>query len=245
MTDFGLTSGYHVHDGLDQGEVFFPLLWHIFYDPLLCKVKQQKNDVGPLNILGSGEFLSVCDCFSRVETGCLSVYTDGSLRNLGMVSCKAGTAAFFEDISLDLGVGVSGLMSSTLAELQAIALALECIFSSSLVCLFSDSQFALDACKLKLGLLHPDFRSQCWIKYWHIVNLIHRQNLRVSWHKVKGHSGVEENEQTNVIAGSDSFSSWFLSLHLDEHFLVANSIVISGNSRRFVQDIFYSISCAH
>ncbi|KAG9293421.1 hypothetical protein G9A89_009145 [Geosiphon pyriformis] len=43
MTDFGLTDGYWVHDGLDQEEVFSPLLWRIFYDPLLCEVKRQKS----------------------------------------------------------------------------------------------------------------------------------------------------------------------------------------------------------
>ncbi|KAG9297303.1 hypothetical protein G9A89_001992 [Geosiphon pyriformis] len=169
------------------------------------------NDVGSLNIFGSGEFLSVCDHFSHVETGCLFVYTDGSLRNLGTVSCKAGTAAFFENIGLGLGVGISGVMSSTLAELQAIVLALECVPPSSSVCLFSDSQFVLDACKLELGLLHPDFY-------------------------IKSHSGVERNKQTDVIAGSDSLSSWFLLSCLDKCFLVANDVVIS--------DVFCSISRA-
>ncbi|KAG9296203.1 hypothetical protein G9A89_014795 [Geosiphon pyriformis] len=43
MTNFGLTSGYHVHDDLDQGEVFLPFLWQIFYDPFLCKVKRQES----------------------------------------------------------------------------------------------------------------------------------------------------------------------------------------------------------
>ncbi|KAG9298030.1 hypothetical protein G9A89_018858 [Geosiphon pyriformis] len=43
MTDFGLTNRYHVHDRLDQGKVFSSLLWCIFYDLLLCKVKRQKN----------------------------------------------------------------------------------------------------------------------------------------------------------------------------------------------------------
>ncbi|KAG9294015.1 hypothetical protein G9A89_019353 [Geosiphon pyriformis] len=43
MIDFGLTNGYHIHDGLDQGEVFLLLLWHIFYDPLLCEVKKQES----------------------------------------------------------------------------------------------------------------------------------------------------------------------------------------------------------
>ncbi|KAG9307030.1 hypothetical protein G9A89_003081 [Geosiphon pyriformis] len=46
MTDFGLTDRYHVHDGLDQGKVFSPLLWHIFYDPLLCEVKRQESVCG-------------------------------------------------------------------------------------------------------------------------------------------------------------------------------------------------------
>ncbi|KAG9303974.1 hypothetical protein G9A89_005884 [Geosiphon pyriformis] len=46
MPDFGLTDGYVVHDDLDQGEVFSPLLWCIFYDPLLCKVKRQADGCG-------------------------------------------------------------------------------------------------------------------------------------------------------------------------------------------------------
>ncbi|KAG9307326.1 hypothetical protein G9A89_017154 [Geosiphon pyriformis] len=191
-------------DGVTSSSAFFSVL----------------NDVGPLNILGSGEFLSVCDCLSHVETGCLSVYTDGSLRNLDMVSCKAGTAAFFEDVGLDLGIGMLNLMSSTLVELQVIALALECISSFNSVCLFSDSQSALDACKLELGLLCPDFH-------------------------IKDYSGMEENEQADVIAGSDSFSSWFFPSCLDEHFLVANDVVIFGNSRHFVRDVFCFISHTH
>ncbi|KAG9296808.1 hypothetical protein G9A89_002205 [Geosiphon pyriformis] len=46
MTDFGLTSGYYVHDGLDQREVFSLFLWQIFYDPLLCEVKRQESVCG-------------------------------------------------------------------------------------------------------------------------------------------------------------------------------------------------------
>ncbi|KAG9288394.1 hypothetical protein G9A89_021425 [Geosiphon pyriformis] len=46
MTDFGLTDGYCVYDGLDQGEVFSPLLWCIFYDSLLYKVKRQESVYG-------------------------------------------------------------------------------------------------------------------------------------------------------------------------------------------------------
>ncbi|KAG9300266.1 hypothetical protein G9A89_011339 [Geosiphon pyriformis] len=46
MTDFGLTNGYRMFDELDQGEVFSPLLWHIFYDSLLCEVKHQESICG-------------------------------------------------------------------------------------------------------------------------------------------------------------------------------------------------------
>ncbi|KAG9287379.1 hypothetical protein G9A89_023751 [Geosiphon pyriformis] len=64
--------------------------------------------VGSLNILNSGDY---------VVSGSLSVYMDKSLKDLGTVGCKAGAAAFFEDINLGLGIGVSGLMSSTMVEL--------------------------------------------------------------------------------------------------------------------------------
>ncbi|KAG9302945.1 hypothetical protein G9A89_022362 [Geosiphon pyriformis] len=72
---------------------------------------------------------------------------------------KAGAVAFFEDIDLGLNVEVSGLVSSTMAELQAIALALECVSPSCLVDLFSNNQTALDACKSESLLTCPDFKN--------------------------------------------------------------------------------------
>ncbi|KAG9293984.1 hypothetical protein G9A89_019322 [Geosiphon pyriformis] len=62
--------------------------------------------VGPLDICGSNDFLSVCNCLSRVGIDSLFVYMDGSLKNLDTIGCKAGAAAFFEHINLGLGVGV-------------------------------------------------------------------------------------------------------------------------------------------
>ncbi|KAG9285603.1 hypothetical protein G9A89_009243 [Geosiphon pyriformis] len=73
--------------------------------------------------------MSVCNHLSWVGTGSLSVYTDRSLRGLGTVDCKASPAVYFEDIDLDLDIGVLGLMLSTLAKMQVIALALECVGS--------------------------------------------------------------------------------------------------------------------
>ncbi|KAG9300166.1 hypothetical protein G9A89_010576 [Geosiphon pyriformis] len=138
------------------------------------------------------------------------------------------------NINLGLDIGVLGLMLSTLVELQTIVLALECVLLLSSVKLFSDSQSALDACKSELGLACPDFHNQCWIERCHIVNVIYNKNLKVSWHKIKDHSGISENEHTDAIAGDASLSDWYLPYYLGECFIVANGSVVSDNSRYFV-----------
>ncbi|KAG9305922.1 hypothetical protein G9A89_016575 [Geosiphon pyriformis] len=199
------------------------------------------GDGGPSNIFKSGEFVSVCDRLLATSASSLSVYTDRSLSNLGMVGCRAGAAIFFKDIGLGLGVSVSDLMSSTLVELQTIALALECVPSLSSVCLFSDSQSALDACRSELGLVYPNYRNQYWVKCCHIVNVIHSKKLRVSFHKLKGYPGVSGNERANTIAGAASLSNWYLPPRLSEHFLSADVGIVSGNLRHFVCDIYHSI----
>ena len=45
VTSFGLTSEFEAEDGIDQGEVISSLVWHIFYNPLLCAVQKTK-DIG-------------------------------------------------------------------------------------------------------------------------------------------------------------------------------------------------------
>ncbi|KAG9288511.1 hypothetical protein G9A89_015717 [Geosiphon pyriformis] len=103
------------------------------------------NGHAVFNICLSYNFGVVHDTLPTVDAPCLSVYMDGSLSGLGTVDVRAGAAIFFEDINLGLGVGVSGLVFSTLMELQAIALVLECVLFSHLIDLFLDSQAALDA----------------------------------------------------------------------------------------------------
>ncbi|KAG9294261.1 hypothetical protein G9A89_021620 [Geosiphon pyriformis] len=174
---------------------------------------------GLLNILEFSDCVSICNYLSQVNANVLSVYTDGSLKNFGTANYSAGVAAFFEDIGLGLGVGVMSLMSSILVESQAIVLALECVLLSSSVHLFLDSQSALDAYKSELGLVAPDF--------------CNHKNLKISWHKVKGHSGVLENKCADMIVGTASLSGWCHPPHMDEHFIVADDNIVSGNSRHF------------
>ncbi|KAG9289166.1 hypothetical protein G9A89_022475 [Geosiphon pyriformis] len=156
----------------------------------------------------SHAFGIVCDTLLTIDAACLSVYTDGSLFSLGTINVKTGAAVFFEDIDLGLGVGMSGLVSFIITELQAIALALECIPSSRSINLFLDSQATLDA------------------------------------FKVKSHSGVSSNEHADALAKDTTLSAWHLSHLVSKHFLCAGGAAVSGNSKHFVHDVFRSVNHA-
>ena len=41
ITDTGLTEPYAVLDGIDQGETFSPVLWKIYYDPLITTIQEK------------------------------------------------------------------------------------------------------------------------------------------------------------------------------------------------------------
>ncbi|KAG9293573.1 hypothetical protein G9A89_005576 [Geosiphon pyriformis] len=211
-----LCNSYNFHDPVPEWFKISAIFFNSVASSSACSLVL--SGVGFLNIFNSSNFVSVCNHFSQVGSSSLSVYTDKSLKDLGTVGCKAGAATFFKNIDLDLGIGILGLMLSTMVELQAIVLVLKCVFLSSSVYLFSDNQFALDACKLKLGLI---------------------------WHKVKDHSGVLENKHANVIAGAASLSGWRFSSRLDKHFIVADGSVVSGNSRHFVCNVYCLVCHAH
>ncbi|KAG9290393.1 hypothetical protein G9A89_007124 [Geosiphon pyriformis] len=151
---------------------------------------------------------------SVVDTKHLDILeSNGSLKKLGSIDIRAGAAVFFEDISLGLGVRVSGLMSSILAELQIITLAFECVPLNSLVGVYSDSQAVLNACKLELGLIYLDFRNHCWIECQHI-------------HKMWSHSGVVSNKHADALANTASFFSWYLIPCVDKHYILADGNVV-------------------
>jgi len=43
FTPFGLTDPYNLLVGIDQEEVIYPLLWYIYYDPLLSYIQNKTS----------------------------------------------------------------------------------------------------------------------------------------------------------------------------------------------------------
>ncbi|KAG9306718.1 hypothetical protein G9A89_004265 [Geosiphon pyriformis] len=212
-----LSDPFHCQGGvlmlvvLEEANLFVIFFNNITFFPVCLSVI--KSAGGSLNILESQKFKLVCDQLSYVSADCLSVYIDGSLRDLGTIQRKTGAAVFFENIGLGLSVKVSGLLFSTLAKLQVIALVLECVLLFSLVCLYSDSQIALNACKLEVHLICLNFH----IQYW-----------------VKDHLGIVRNDCADALAVVASNSDWFLPFCLKRHCLLADGDLVSGNSRHFL-----------
>ncbi|KAG9305027.1 hypothetical protein G9A89_007430 [Geosiphon pyriformis] len=191
-----------------------------------------------LNVLGSSEFSAIKNRLHDVWLGFFEVYTDGFLKNTGSTEVVGGAAAYFLVLDLSIGVAVWGLLFSTMAKLQTVALSLECITSSSTVILHLDSQAAIDACISEMFLATPNFCNQCWLERHHIFNLVRNKDLNMSWTKVKDYSGIFGNVRADLAAGA-AFESFFLLLvNVCEHFLVAEDTAVSGNVCHFVQDIF-------
>ncbi|KAG9292906.1 hypothetical protein G9A89_016268 [Geosiphon pyriformis] len=184
------------------------------------------------SVLDSEQFAFVRDGLLEVWSDSLDVYIDGSLKSAGSSSMVSGAAAYFPALDAGVGVGVCGLLSSTLSELQAVTLALECIPSSCLVVLHLDSEAAIDACVSELAFV---------IERRHVANLIRDKDLAVSWVKIKGHSGVPGNDQADVLAGKAAGFPISLPFGVRECFLLAKGTAVSGNARHFIRDVFRSV----
>ncbi|EXX77812.1 hypothetical protein RirG_020420 [Rhizophagus irregularis DAOM 197198w] len=49
-TAYGLSDGFTGYDGIDQGDALSPLLWRIFYDPLLVRIQQTKDSIYEMKV---------------------------------------------------------------------------------------------------------------------------------------------------------------------------------------------------
>ncbi|KAG9285890.1 hypothetical protein G9A89_013315 [Geosiphon pyriformis] len=195
------------------------------------------------SILDSEQFAFVCNGLFKVWSGSFDVYTDSLLKFSGSSSVISGTAAYFSALNSGVGVGVHGLLSLTLSELQAVALALECVPPSCAVVLHLNNQAAIDVCVSELAFAVPDFCNHCYIEKKYIANLIKDKDLAVSWVKVKSHFGIPSNDRTNTLADETAGSLFSLPAGVHKCFLVAKSTAILGNICHFIRDVYRSICC--
>ncbi|KAG9303014.1 hypothetical protein G9A89_006231 [Geosiphon pyriformis] len=162
-------------------------------------------------------------CLFVTDLGVINVYTDGFLRNLDMQNMKCGVAAYFSDLDLSISIGVDGLVSSMLAEIQAIILALECILFGSSVIVYSDIQAALDI-------------------EWHgAMAAIRNKELKVSWYKVKRHLGILGNKHANELAGLAAGSNCVLSVLIKDKFVRTGEVAMFVNICCFTHKIFGAV----
>ncbi|KAG9288011.1 hypothetical protein G9A89_017606 [Geosiphon pyriformis] len=205
------------------------------WEPMPCwfLVTSKFMLVQSFSAFNSDVFSLVKDGLHDIWSGYFEVYTDRSLRNAGSVDAACDIVTYFLVLDKSIGVMISGLLSSTLAELQTIALALECVLSSCHVILHIDSQTAIDVCLLELSCAMPDFHNWCWLKRCHIFNLVKKKDLEMVWIKVKGHSGISGNVKTDLVAGKAVQSPFSLLAGVYEHYLVAENMTISDNACHF------------
>ncbi|KAG9291939.1 hypothetical protein G9A89_004877 [Geosiphon pyriformis] len=196
---FNFTSGF-LHDG-----------------SALLSGLARTNQLFGLDILASKEFSDLHSSLHKLQSGLFEIFTDGLLKDFGSFNVAGSAAKYFSAIDCSIGVRVRGLMSSTLAKLQTVALALECVPSSSAITIHLDSQAVINTCVSELFHLVPDFRVP-----------------------FKNYSGVYGNIKADTVAGAATCSQFFLPIGMQKWLLIAKSMVVSDNAHHFVRDLFRS-----
>ncbi|KAG9284463.1 hypothetical protein G9A89_014067 [Geosiphon pyriformis] len=156
---------------------WFILVSKFLHDKVLLLAPSNSNSL----------FSAVKNGLLEIWSGSISVFMDGSLKELSSVDVARNAAAFFLEIGLGIRVRVVVEM-----------------------CL--DSQAVLDTCVLESRSGGPDFCNCCWIERRHIANLIVQKNISVSWLKVKKHSGVLSNIHADVLAGTFAHFSLIMAI---------------------------------
>ncbi|RHZ78299.1 hypothetical protein Glove_166g192 [Diversispora epigaea] len=124
----------------------------------------------------------------------IRIYTDGSLIK------KDNNNSHITTMEFNFSGKVENFTSSTRAELMAILTAVYATPKRSRLCIFTDSQAAIDA--IANAATNPR-KAHRKLKNWTIVKAIEEianvQNLTLRLEKVKAHSGVIHNETANKL----------------------------------------------
>ncbi|KAG9290044.1 hypothetical protein G9A89_010350 [Geosiphon pyriformis] len=86
---------------------------------------------GDTQVLGS--LLDVLNCLLSSGLGFVTIYTDGSIKDFGLLGACGDAVTYFLDVNASVRIKVDELLFSILVKLQAIALVLECVPASQSV----------------------------------------------------------------------------------------------------------------
>ncbi|KAG9298882.1 hypothetical protein G9A89_015903 [Geosiphon pyriformis] len=123
-----------------------------------------------LNVLDSEKFAVICDSLLKMQSNCIKIYMDKFLKDTSSSKVTGGAAVYFPAANMSIGIRVAGLLSFTLTELHAVALALEYVLFLCSVVLHSDNQSAIDACVFEIFFTVLDFHNQFVCKGFVIRN---------------------------------------------------------------------------
>ncbi|RHZ79391.1 hypothetical protein Glove_147g16 [Diversispora epigaea] len=164
----------------------------------------------------------------------IRIYTDGSLikkdnNNSHVTTMGCGWCALDENnTEFNFSGKVENFVSSTRAELMAILTAVYATPKHSRLCIFTDSQAAIDV--IANAAANPR-KAHRKLKNWTIVKAIEEianvQNLTLQLEKIKAHSGVIHNETADKLTREGCFKPVCFS---DLQFLTSVNVVSCWNT---------------
>jgi ribonuclease HI len=136
----------------------------------------------------------------------VEIYSDGSALKAdeGKFHCGAGTVLLYKEIEKRVSTPLPDA-TVNIAELTAAIIGLELLKESCIVTIYTDSQYTIDCItKWYSGWCKKGWKTQAKedVKNKHLIQRLHSlcQNHKVTWVKVKGHSGIYYNDLADQLA---------------------------------------------
>ncbi|CAB5203018.1 unnamed protein product [Rhizophagus irregularis] len=154
------------------------------------------------------------------STDMINIYTDGSLTTRFNANSNTFTKHMDigwvilndkEEVILECSSSITEWSSSTRAELGAILSAILVLQTRQRVNIFTDSQAAINSINhTKINLTNGKNKIRVWCKSNNhsivssIINLVDSKHLELKLTKIKGHSGIKDNEEADRVAKNDT-----------------------------------------
>ncbi|KAG9289399.1 hypothetical protein G9A89_007960 [Geosiphon pyriformis] len=124
ITKFGLSDKYQVQDRLDQEKTSLPIMWRIFYDPLMCEVKQANYSQEYKLTAEWKKWDNQADTQSLIASVNHLVFIDNTVwianSRLGMQSILDTTSSFFRMVDIEINLDKTETMVVRLSKKKLV-----------------------------------------------------------------------------------------------------------------------------